>query len=163
MRSLRPIDPARTPASSSQIPMGFCKKASTMPATVKRIPTILTRNPGRPTKLRGNWEWQAADAAMSKARLGRPDWSESHRPRQIWGEAESLGRGRWRAACSGRRWDQRPYTKLLAAMLEGVVVERIVPTQEAPQRPCLDKAYDNPAGWEAITTRRIFAGLARRS
>jgi hypothetical protein len=25
-----------------------------------------------------NWEWQAADAAMSKARLGGSDWPQPH-------------------------------------------------------------------------------------
>ncbi len=28
------------------------------------------------------WEWQAADAAMGKARMGGPNWLPSHRPRQ---------------------------------------------------------------------------------
>jgi putative transposase len=36
-------------------------------------------------------------------------------------------------------------TKLLAATLEAVVTER--PSRE--QHLCLDKAYDNPSGWQA--------------
>jgi putative transposase len=37
-------------------------------------------------------------------------------------------------------------TKLLAATLEAVIMERPQPTVEHPQHLCLDKAYDNPTG-----------------
>lgn len=55
-----------------------------------------------------NWEWQAADAAMGKARWGGSHWSESHRPGQTWGEAQPLGRGGFRTARCGGRGRQRP-------------------------------------------------------
>ena len=35
-------------------------------------------------------------------------------------------------------------TKLLAATIEAIVVERPEPTPAAPQHLCLDKGYDNP-------------------
>ena len=38
-------------------------------------------------------------------------------------------------------------TKILAATLEAIVVDRPPPSQESPQHLCLDKAYDNPTGW----------------
>lgn len=41
-------------------------------------------------------------------------------------------------------------TKLLAATLNAVVVERPLPTQEAPQHLCLDKAFDHPTGEQAV-------------
>jgi putative transposase len=41
-------------------------------------------------------------------------------------------------------------TKLLAATLEAVVVERPKPTQQQPQHLCLDKGYDNPTGHKAV-------------
>ena len=41
-------------------------------------------------------------------------------------------------------------TKLLASTLEAMVVERPQPTPEQPQHLCLDKAYDNPTGEEAV-------------
>jgi putative transposase len=41
-------------------------------------------------------------------------------------------------------------TKLLAATLEMIVVERPAPTAEAPQQLCLDKGYDNPTGHKAV-------------
>ena len=39
-------------------------------------------------------------------------------------------------------------TKLLAATIEAIVVERPDPAQ-CPQHLCLDKAYDNPTGQAA--------------
>jgi putative transposase len=41
-------------------------------------------------------------------------------------------------------------TKLLAATLEAIVVDRPKPTDESPQHLCLDKGYDNPTGREAV-------------
>jgi len=43
-------------------------------------------------------------------------------------------------------------TKLLAATLDAIVVARPQPTSERPQHLCLDKAYDNPTGEEAVAT-----------
>ena len=40
-------------------------------------------------------------------------------------------------------------TKLLQTTLEAIVVERPVPTPEAPQHLCLDKGFDNPTGRKA--------------
>ncbi len=41
-------------------------------------------------------------------------------------------------------------TKLLEQTINAIVVERPVPTQEAPQHLCLDKGYDNPTGHAAV-------------
>jgi putative transposase len=43
-------------------------------------------------------------------------------------------------------------TKLLAATLEAIVVERPQPTAERPQPLCLDKGDDNPTGHETVAT-----------
>jgi putative transposase len=40
-------------------------------------------------------------------------------------------------------------TKLLAATLDAVVVERPRPTEKEVQHLCLDKGYDNPTGHQA--------------
>jgi putative transposase len=42
-------------------------------------------------------------------------------------------------------------TKLLAATIDAIVVERPVPTPAAPQHLCLDKGYDNPTGHATVT------------
>lgn len=44
-------------------------------------------------------------------------------------------------------------TKLLAATLDAVVVERPQPSEEEPQHLCLDKGYDNPTGHQAALER----------
>lgn len=41
-------------------------------------------------------------------------------------------------------------TKLLAATIEAIVVERPEPTAQSPQNLCLDKAYDNPTGHQVV-------------
>ncbi len=52
-------------------------------------------------------------------------------------------------------------TKLLAATLEAVVVERPQPTPKRPQHLCLDLGYDNPTGAEAVATYHYLPHLRR--
>jgi putative transposase len=52
-------------------------------------------------------------------------------------------------------------TKLLRATLEAIVVDRPEPTPRQPQHLCLDKAYDNPTGHEAVAAAR-YTGHIRR-
>ena len=52
-------------------------------------------------------------------------------------------------------------TKLLAATIEAIVVERPEPTAESPQNFCLDKAYDNPTGHEVVPAHG-YQGHIRR-
>lgn len=52
-------------------------------------------------------------------------------------------------------------TKLLAATLDAIVVERPVPTEEAPQHLCLDKAYDNPTGEAAVAEHDYVPHIRR--
>lgn len=52
-------------------------------------------------------------------------------------------------------------TKLLAATLDAIVVERPQPTLERPQHLCLDLGYDNPTGAEAVATHHYLPHLRR--
>ena len=52
-------------------------------------------------------------------------------------------------------------TKLLAATLDAVIVPRPLPTPEAPQHLCLDKAYDNPTGEAAVQAHGYTAHIRR--
>jgi len=52
-------------------------------------------------------------------------------------------------------------TKLLAATVEAIVVERPQPTEESPQNLCLDKAYDNPTG-HGVVLAYGYHGHVRR-
>ena len=54
-----------------------------------------------------------------------------------------------------------PDTKLLAATLDAIVVERPQPTPERPQHLCLDLGYDNPTGAEAVVSHHYVAHLRR--
>ena len=52
-------------------------------------------------------------------------------------------------------------TKLLAATLEAIVVERPPPTAEKPQHLCLDKGYDNPTGHETVAAYQYTPHIRR--
>lgn len=52
-------------------------------------------------------------------------------------------------------------TKLLAATLDAIVVDRPPPTPEAPQHLCLDKGYDNPTGQRAAAAHRYEPHIRR--
>lgn len=41
------------------------------------------------------------------------------------------------------------------------MVERPVPTEEVPQHLSLDKAYDNPTGWEAVAAHDYIPHIRR--
>lgn len=52
-------------------------------------------------------------------------------------------------------------TKLLAATLDAIVVERPEPTSEQPQHLCLDKGYDNPTGRQAAEAHHYVPHIRR--
>lgn len=52
-------------------------------------------------------------------------------------------------------------TKLLAATLDAIVVERPEPTSEQPQHLCLDKGYDNPTGRRAAEAHNYVPHIRR--
>ena len=53
-------------------------------------------------------------------------------------------------------------TRLLAATLDAVVLERPDPAEEeVHQHLCLDKAYDNPTGEEAVASRGYVPHIRR--
>ena len=84
------------------------------------------------------WEWQAADGAMGKARLG--GIAQPNGSRQGWQQAEP--------ACGSRALSivvagaNAHDATLLDETLEAIVVERPQLTEDDPQHLCLDKGYD---------------------
>jgi putative transposase len=52
-------------------------------------------------------------------------------------------------------------TKLLAATLESIVVERPQPTAEWPQPLCLDKGYANPTGHDTVASYQYRPHIRR--
>jgi len=52
-------------------------------------------------------------------------------------------------------------TKLLAATLDAIVVNRPEPTEDSPQHLCLDKGYDNPTGEQAVEDHQYQPHIRR--
>ncbi len=96
-----------------------------------------------------DWEWQAADTAMGKARFGGDLVGQNPTDRAKPGVKGSLlveaDGGPLGVAVAGANV---PDARLLAATIEATVVER--PEPERPQHLCLDKGYDNNTGWGLI-------------
>ncbi len=96
-----------------------------------------------------DWEWQAADTSMGKARFGGalvgPNPTDRAKPgvkRSLLVEADGAPLGVVLAGAN------IPDARLLAATIEAIVVER--PKPDRPRHLCLDKGYDNKTGWGAI-------------
>lgn len=52
-------------------------------------------------------------------------------------------------------------TKLLEATIEAIVVERPDVSDGSEQNLCLDKGYDNPTGWQAVTSHNYTPHIRR--
>lgn len=88
------------------------------------------------------WKWQAADGAITKAPLGGQATGKSPVDRAKRGTKRSLlveANGVPLAIAVGPA--NRHEVKLLAATLDGIVVERPGPSEQARQNLCLDKGY----------------------
>ena len=109
-----------------------------------------------------DWEWQAADAALGKARLGGGDVGPNPTDRGKAGTKRSIlveaKGGPLSVVVAGANVHD---TKLLSATLEAIVVERPQPIEERPQHLCLDKGYDNPTGHQAAAAHRFQSHIRR--
>lgn len=109
-----------------------------------------------------DWQWQAADAALGKARWGGDQIGPNPTDRGKNGTKHRLlteaGGGPLAVVVAPANVHD---TKLLAPTLEAMVVSRPVPTEAQPQHLCLDKAYDNPTG-EAAVREHDYIGHIRR-
>jgi putative transposase len=88
------------------------------------------------------WQWQAVDGAMTKAPLGGQATGANPTDRAKQGTKRSLlveAKGVPLAIEVGPA--NRHDVKMLAATLDGVVVERPEPSEEEKQNLCLDKGY----------------------
>ena len=92
-----------------------------------------------------NWEWQAADGAMRKARLSRDligphptDCGKNGTKRSLLVEADGVPLA---VVVAGANVLD---TQLLDATLGAIVIQRPESTSVEPQHLCLDKGYDHP-------------------
>lgn len=97
-----------------------------------------------------DWEWQAADGWLGKARMGGdavgPNPTDRAKPgvkRSLLVEADG---GPLAITIAGANV---PDAQLLARTIDAIVLERPEPELDFPQHLCLDKGYDNDTGWEA--------------
>lgn len=110
-----------------------------------------------------DWEWQAADGWLGKARSGGDQIGPNPTDRAKNGTKKSLLTDAQGGPLSliVAPANVNDHT-LLAATLEAIVLERPQPTPEEPQNLCLDKAYDNEPSRQVVNqhgyqnhTRRI--------
>lgn len=109
-----------------------------------------------------DWQWQAVDTALGKARGGGDARGPNPTDRAKNGTKRSLltegGGGPLAVVIAPANVHD---TKLLEGTLEAIVVERPQPTQKHPQHLCLDKAYDNPTGEKAVSKHGYSAHIRR--
>ena len=109
------------------------------------------------------WEWQAADGAMTKAPFGSVATGANPTDRGKLGVKRSLltdGAGIPLALVidGANRHDM----KLLCARLDGIVIARPEPTEAQPQHLCLDAGYDYPASRQAIEDHQYILHIRSR-
>jgi putative transposase len=109
-----------------------------------------------------DWEWQAADGTMGKARMGGDEIGANPTDRGKNGSKKSIltdrQGGPLAIVVAGANVHD---TKLLEKTIEAIVVERPKPTKANPQHLCLDKGYDNPTG-QAAVEKYNYTGHIRR-
>ena len=109
-----------------------------------------------------DWEWQAADGAMGKARLGGDKIGPNPTDRAKNGSKKSIlterNGGPLAMVVAGANVHD---AKLLDQTIEAIVVERPKPSKAKPQNLCLDKGYDNPTSKAAVEKHK-YTGHIRR-
>lgn len=109
-----------------------------------------------------DWEWQAADGMMGKARSGGDEIGPNPTDRGKNGSKKSLLTDRLGGPLSIVVAGANVHdTKLLDQTIEAIVVDRPKVTKKRPQHLCLDKAFDNPTG-EAAVEKHHYVGHIRR-
>jgi putative transposase len=109
-----------------------------------------------------DWEWQAADGMLGKARLGGDEIGPNPTDRAKNGTKKSILTDRHGGPLSMVLAGANVHdTKLLDKTLEAIIVKRPKPTKQNPQNLCLDKGYDNPTG-KAAVEKYHYTGHIRR-
>lgn len=109
-----------------------------------------------------DWEWQAADTSMGKARSGGDKVGPNPTDRAKKGVKRSViteGTGRpLGVVLAGANVVD---FQLLRDTIEAIVVPRPTPSQEPPQHISLDKGYDNPVGQATVDEKQYIAHIRR--
>src|SRR5262245_32698358 len=109
-----------------------------------------------------NWEWQAADGWLGKARLGGDeigpnptDRAKNQTKKSVLTDASG---GPLSLVIAPVNVNDH---KLLESTIEAMVIERPEPTKRDPQNLCLDKGYDIRVGHEVVKNRGYKGHLRR--
>jgi putative transposase len=109
-----------------------------------------------------DWQWQAADTVLGKARMGGDKIGPNPTDRAKNGTKRSMltdaGGGPIAIIVAAANVVD---AQLLDKTIEAIVVERPQPSRQEPQHLCLDKAYDNPTGQQAVVKHQ-YQGHTRR-
>lgn len=110
-----------------------------------------------------DWEWQAADAALGKARSGGdqigPNPTDRAKPgvkRSV--VSEGSGRPLGVVIAGANVVD----FQLLRDTIEAIVVPRPTPSPEHPQHMSLDKGYDTPTGHQVVEEEHCTPHIRQR-
>src|SRR5262249_3387318 len=110
-----------------------------------------------------NWEWQAADGWLGKARSGGDEIGPNPTDRAKNGTKKSVltdaAGGPLLIVIAPANVNDH---KLLEATIKAMVIERPEPTEQAPQNLCLDKGYDNKPGREVVKKHGYKDHIRRR-
>lgn len=109
-----------------------------------------------------DWDWQAADGTLGKARLGGDEIGANPTDRGKNGSKKSIltdrQGGPLAIVLAGANVHD---AKLLDSTIEAMVVDRPKPTKAKPQNLCLDKGYDNPTGKAAVEKHQYTSHIRR--
>jgi len=108
------------------------------------------------------WEWQAADGWLGKARFGGKKVGKNPTDRGKKGTKKSvLVEGEGGPLGLAIEGANVPDCKMLRATIEAIVVKRPQPTAKHPQHLSLDKGYDNPTGRQAAVDAKYTPHIRR--
>jgi putative transposase len=110
-----------------------------------------------------DWEWQAADTSMGKARSGGDHVGPNPTDRAKKGVKRSViteGSGRpLGVVIAGANVVD---FQLLYETIEAIVVPRPTPSEEQPQHLSLDKGYDTPVGRQTVVEEHYLPHIRHR-
>lgn len=109
-----------------------------------------------------DWQWQAVDGRMSKARFGGEKVGKNPTDHGKTGTKISLATegngGPLGIALAGENLHD---TKLLGETLDAIILERPEVIPDKSQHLCLDKGYDNPTGHREAEKRNYTPHIRR--
>ena len=109
------------------------------------------------------WEWQAADGAMTKAPFGNAATGPNPTDRGKRGVKRSrLPDGAGIPLAMVVEGANRHEMKLLCATLDGLVIARPEPTPTQPQHLCLDAGYDYPTNRDEVENHHYVPHIRSR-